>query len=144
MAHEILSVRMGPMNLTRRRGIRNPRNSRSRSWRPRDSIRHRHHRERQTCHACNRAESAISRVGPAGIHRCVHRFSDALHSVPIGSVRRPLSFAGSQQLQRWKYATFTSFGWFGLLALVVGFLWLACNLFKIGRSVCHKKGCEQL
>ena len=46
--------------------------------------------------------------------------------------------------RRWKYATFTSFGWFGLLAFVVGFLWLTCNLFKIGRSVCHKKGCEQL
>jgi len=31
---------------------------------------------------------------------------------------------------RWKYALIVSFGWTGLLAFVLGFAWLAHNLFK--------------
>jgi len=32
--------------------------------------------------------------------------------------------------KRWKYALSTSLGWTGLLAFVLGFLWLARNLFR--------------
>ena len=129
------------MNFTRRRGVRNPRNSRSHSQRPRDGVPHRHHHERQTCHTCFRVKGAISRADCLRIHRCVHRSSDAVHSALIGfaaktnAIRRItiVTCAG-------KFATVTSLGWTGQLAFVVGVFGAHVTYSKLGGLYVTNKG----